>query len=304
MTTATLLLFAMILDAALGEPRWLWQRLPHPAILMGRLISWCDQRFNSGNRRKEKGVVTVVSLVLLGAALGFLLSGFGHVVEIICAAILLAHRSLVQHVSAVADGLGLSLAQGRRAVSMIVSRDTNAMTESSVARSAIESAAENMSDGVIAPAFWFLVGGLPGLLIYKFVNTADSMIGYRTSRHADFGWAAARLDDLLNLIPARLTALLIAIPGGALGQWSEISADAKHHKSPNAGWPEAAMARAINIALAGPRSYDGVTQDFDWVNENGAKTLTAFDIHATVGKLWQAWVVMLGLAFVLSLFLG
>jgi adenosylcobinamide-phosphate synthase len=301
MSTAFILIAALILDAALGEPDWLWRRLPHPAVLMGQLIGWCDARFNAGGMRKAKGVAVVLGLVILSGALGGLLSFFGPVVEIILAAIMLAQRSLVQHVRAVADGLRLSLAQGRRAVSMIVSRDTGDMPTPAVARSAIESAAENLSDGIIAPAFWFLIGGLPGMVIYKFINTADSMIGYRTARHADFGWAAARLDDVLNFIPARLTAVLIALPSGKLSAWQEIRADARLHRSPNAGWPEAAMARAIGVALAGPRAYDGAMQDFAWVNAAGDREIGPLAIDAAISRLWSAWGVMLVLVVLFGL---
>ncbi|MGJ8615243.1 MAG: adenosylcobinamide-phosphate synthase CbiB [Sulfitobacter sp.] len=303
MNTALILSLAMLLDAALGEPEWLWKRLPHPAVLMGRLIGWFDQRFNAGKARKIKGVLVLVALIFGAGLLGYAISFFGPVVEIVLVAILLAQRSLVDHVRAVADGLRMSLLQGRRAVAMIVSRDTTDMAEPNVARSAIESAAENLSDGVIAPAFWFLIAGLPGLFIYKVVNTADSMIGYRTPRHADFGWASARMDDLLNLIPARLTAVLIALPAGTLHLWQSISADASKHKSPNAGWPEAAMSRAINVALAGPRSYDGQMQQFAWVNGMGARTIGPDAINAAITRLWQAWMVMLGISLTLGLLL-
>ncbi|MGC1495814.1 MAG: adenosylcobinamide-phosphate synthase CbiB [Sulfitobacter sp.] len=303
MNTAVLLSLAMILDAAIGEPEWLWKRLPHPAVLMGRAIGWLDQRLNNGTSRKAKGILTLVVVMIGAGALGHLLSFFGPVIEVLLAAILLAQRSLVSHVRAVSDGLRLSLPSGRKAVAMIVSRDTAQMDTSQAARSAIESAAENLSDGVIAPAFWFLVAGLPGILIYKIVNTADSMIGYRTPRHADFGWASARMDDLLNLIPARLTAALIALPGGVLGQWQSIRTDAAKHKSPNAGWPEAAMSRAINVALAGPRSYDGKMQQFAWVNGTGARTIGPVAIDAAITRLWHAWAVMLGICLTLGLLL-
>ncbi len=301
MTTAGMLVLALLLDAALGEPRWLWQRLPHPAVLMGRLIGWCDARFNTGRLKKPKGGVLVLLLVLSAGGLGWLLSLLGPVVEIILAAILLAQKSLVEHVRAVADGLRLSLNDGRRSVAMIVSRDTSDMPRDGVARAAIESAAENLSDGVIAPALWFLVAGLPGLLIYKIINTGDSMIGYRTPRHAEFGWAAARLDDLLNLIPARLSALLIALPGGVSFQMRDIAADARLHRSPNAGWPEAAMARSINVALAGPRAYDGVMQQFAWVHRTGERAIGPAAIDAAIARLWQAWGVMLALCVTIAL---
>lgn len=303
MNTALILCAALLLDAALGEPAWLWKRLPHPAVLMGRLVSESDAMLNTGAARKLRGVAVVFGLVVAGAVLGLALSLFGPLMEILIAAILLAQRSLVQHVSAVADGLRLSLPQARRAVAMIVSRDTAGMDAPAVARSAIESAAENLSDGVIAPAFWFLVAGLPGLLIYKFVNTADSTIGYRTERYAEFGWAAARLDDVLNFIPARLTALLIALPSGVLRQWPDIRADARLHRSPNAGWPEAAMARAIHVALAGPRAYDGRMQDFAWVNASGIRDIGAPEIDAAITRLWSAWRLMLIACFALGMLL-
>lgn len=293
MTTALVLICAMLLDAFFGEPDWLWRRLPHPAVLMGRLIGACDKRFNAGTARRAKGIAVVILLVLLAASLGGFLSFFGPTIEAFIAAMLLAQRSLVQHVRAVADGLRMSLAQGRRSVAMIVSRDTQDMGSPAIARSAIESAAENLSDGVIAPALWFLIAGLPGLLIYKIVNTADSMIGYRTERHADFGWAAARLDDVLNWVPARLTALIIALPGGVLADWQAIRNDAALHRSPNAGWPEAAMARAIDTALAGPRAYDGEMRPFAWVHPQGRREIGPPDIDAAVARLWQAWVTLL-----------
>ena len=292
------LFFGMILDAIFGEPKWLWSRYPHPAVLMGRLIGWCDLRFNAGPARRDKGIAVLAGLVIGAGLLGLILDALpGKIVDILVIAVLLAQKSLADHVRAVADALRLSLGDGKRAVAMIVGRDTRDMDRPAVARSAIESAAENLSDGVIAPALWFLIAGLPGLLIYKIVNTADSMIGYRTPRHADFGWAAARFDDLLNLIPARLTAAMIwAVtrrpdPRGIL-------ADAPLHRSPNAGWPEAAMAHGLDIALSGPRSYDGQLRDYPFVNAGGEHDLTPDDIDRTVGVLWKTWAVMLVLALI------
>ncbi|WP_019956477.1 adenosylcobinamide-phosphate synthase CbiB [Yoonia vestfoldensis] len=288
-----ILVFGMILDALFGEPKWLWSRYPHPAVLMGRLIGWCDQRFNAGNTRQAKGIAVLAGLVIGAGLLGLILDALpGKIIDILVIAVLLAQKSLADHVRAVADALRLSLGDGKRAVAMIVGRDTRDMDGAAVARSAIESAAENLSDGVIAPAFWFLIGGLPGLLIYKIVNTADSMIGYRTPRHEQFGWAAARFDDLLNLIPARLTALMIwAVttrpdPRGIL-------ADAPLHRSPNAGWPEAAMAHGLDIALSGPRSYDGQLRDYPFVNAGGEHDLTPQDIDRAVAVLWKTWAVVL-----------
>ncbi|WP_454269952.1 adenosylcobinamide-phosphate synthase CbiB [Roseovarius sp. MBR-51] len=279
----------MLLDAALGEPRLLWDRVPHPAVLMGRAVGWCDRVLNRGALRRARGVAAMTGLGLLALGLGWALAQLGPVVEVIVAAIVLAQRSLVDHVAAVARDLRISLGDGRRAVAQIVGRDTGAMEASDVARGAIESAAENLSDGVIAPAFWFLIGGLPGLLLYKITNTADSMIGYRTPRHEAFGWAAARFDDLLNLLPARLTAGLILATHGIWSQWDQVAHEARHHRSPNAGWPEAAMARALGVALSGPRSYHGTRQEFPYVNADGQRDIGAVEIEAACRALWRTW---------------
>jgi len=283
------LVLAMLLDAALGEPRLLWDRVPHPAVLMGRAVGWCDRVLNRGALRRARGVAAMAGLGLLALGLGWALAQLGPVVEVIVAAIVLAQRSLVDHVAAVARDLRISLGDGRRAVAQIVGRDTGAMEASDVARGAIESAAENLSDGVIAPAFWFLIGGLPGLLLYKITNTADSMIGYRTPRHEAFGWAAARFDDLLNLVPARLTAGLILATHGIWSQWDQVAQEARHHRSPNAGWPEAAMARALGVALSGPRSYHGARQEFPYVNADGQRDIGAVEIEAACRALWRTW---------------
>ena len=292
---------AMILDGVLGEPKWLWSRMPHPAVLMGRGIAALEQRFNRGGLRRAKGTFVIAVLVLAAGILGAGIALLGWPAECIAVAILIAHKSLIQHVSAVADGLRFSLSQGRRAVAMIVSRDTGAMDETHTARSAIESLAENLSDGVIAPIFWYAVAGLPGIMIYKMVNTADSMIGYRTERYEAFGWAAARLDDGLNFVPARLTAGLVALVGGVWRQWPQIGADAKQHRSPNAGWPEAALARAMQIALAGPRSYNGKLTDLAWVNPAGQRILQPADIDGALAMVWKVWWLALSLAILLSL---
>ena len=301
--SAVLLVPALLLDAALGEPKWLWSRLPHPAVLMGRAVAFAERRLNVGSHRKLKGVAAMAALGLVALALGWglhLVPDFG-VLEVLVAAILLAQKSLVQHVQAVADALRLSLGDGRRAVAMIVGRDTGAMDGAAVARAAIESAAENFSDGIIAPAFWFLIGGLPGLMLYKITNTADSMIGHRTERYEQFGWAAARFDDLLNLVPARLTALLIALVYGRGQAWAVIVRDAALHRSPNAGWPEAAMAVVLNLSLSGPRSYGGVMTAFPYVYPEGRRDAGPGDIDASVAVLWRCWVGFLGLTILLVL---
>ncbi|MGC3938784.1 adenosylcobinamide-phosphate synthase CbiB [Roseobacter sp. EG26] len=300
MSFAAILIFALLLDALIGEPRWLWDRVAHPAVLMGKLIRWCDNHLNSGDNRRAKGTITALLLIAVGWAAGTFLGAFGGVVEILATAILLAQRSLVQHVRAVGDGLRMSVQEGRRMVSRIVSRDTAKMGETQIARSAIESAAENLSDGVIAPAFWFLIAGLPGICVYKLINTGDSMIGYRNDRYEEFGWATARLDDLLNLIPARLTALLIALPARCF-DWQGIAADAGLHRSPNAGWPEAAMSRALGIALAGPRAYDGQMREFPFVNAQGRADLTPVDIDASIAMLWRAWAGFLALCALIAI---
>lgn len=289
MTTAAVLALAMILDAALGEPRWLWERVPHPAVLMGRAVGWCDRTFNTGAFRSVKGTAAMAGLAAGAMGLGAVLQQLGWLVEGVVVAMLLAQKSLVEHVRAVARALRLSVSDARLAVARIVGRDTAAMDGPAIARAAIESAAENFSDGVVAPALWYLVGGLPGLLLYKITNTADSMVGYRTERHAEFGWAAARLDDLLNLVPARLTALMIALLHGRLSDWRAIAGDARQHRSPNAGWPEAAAARALDVALSGPRSYDGALREFPYVNASGRKAIGDAEIDAAAALLWRVW---------------
>ncbi len=303
MSTAALLALALILDAALGEPDWLWSRIPHPAVLMGRAVAALDRMLNRGEARALKGALAVAVLALAALTLGELIARLGPVAEGLTAAVLLAQRSLVQHVRAVADGLAESLQAGRDKVAWIVSRDTGDMDASQVARAAIESAAENLSDGVIAPAFWFLVLGTPGLILYKVINTADSMIGYRTARYEQFGKTAARADDLLNLIPARLTGLLIAVFTGQTGHWRAIAADARRHKSPNAGWPEAAMARALDVALAGPRSYDGQMRALPWVNGSGRRNIGAAEVLAATRLLWRVWLVFLAVIVACALLL-
>jgi adenosylcobinamide-phosphate synthase len=297
MTVLDMLIVALVLDALIGDPDVLWRRVPHPAALMGRAVSELDRGLNRGAHRQAKGV-----LALLILAAGALLTGWvitalpDHgVLETLLAAILLAQNSLARHVALVARALERGLDEGRRAVAMIVGRDPAALDESGVARSAIESAAENFSDGVVAPAFWFLVGGLPGMILYKAVNTADSMIGYRTPRHGEFGWASARFDDLLNLFPARLSGLLICAAHLSPRAFSIMWRDAPLHRSPNAGWPEAAAAAVAGVAISGPRSYDGVRIDYPFVNAEGRRDLGPGDIDRAVRINWRSWALMLAL---------
>lgn len=297
-----ILILSMLLDAAFGEPKAIWDRLPHPAVLMGRLVGWCDRRFNTGARRKARGVAVAAALVAVGLVLGSLIEALPDhgLFELLILAILIAQKSLVEHVRAVAQGLRRSLAEGRQAVAMIVGRDTAEMSGPDVARAAIESAAENLSDGVVAPIFWYLLLGLPGILAYKLVNTADSMIGHLTPRYAEFGWASARLDDVLNLIPARLTALLIALTHGWLDP-APILRDAPKHRSPNAGWPESALAPVLNVALSGPRSYNGVRKHYPWVWPEGRRDPGPDDIDAAADVLWRVWAAVLAVAVLVAL---
>jgi adenosylcobinamide-phosphate synthase len=300
--SAMLLVPAMLLDAAFGEPERLWSRYPHPAVLMGRAVGWADRSFNSGPNRRRNGVLVVIGLVLAAGLIGRMIAAlpdFG-ILEVLVAAILLAQRSLVDHVEAVAVGLRQSLGEGRRMVARIVGRDTAGMDGPAISRAAIESAAENLSDGVVAPAFWFLIGGLPGIMIYKIVNTADSMIGHRTPRHEEFGWAAARLDDVLNWVPARLTAALIALSHGWVRP-GPILRDAPLHRSPNAGWPEAAMAVVLGVALSGPRSYNGEMRDFPWVWPEGSRDAGPDDIDMACRALWRAWAGLLAIVIVIAI---
>jgi adenosylcobinamide-phosphate synthase len=221
---------------------------------------------------------------------------------------LIAQRSLASHVKAVADALDQGgLAAGRGAVSRIVGRDPERLDEAGVSRAAIESLAENFSDGVVAPAFWLALGGLAGGVGYKAANTADSMIGHRTPRHEAFGWAAARFDDLINLPASRLTALLVVaaaflVPGAsAASAWRTVWRDARKHRSPNAGWPEAAMAGALGLALAGPRVYGGVTVEDAMMGEGGRREANALDIRKALKLYWAADLILVALFGAISL---
>lgn len=297
-----LLLAALILDAIFGEPQWLWAGRPHPVSLMGQAIDWLDGRLNKGDNRRNAGILAVVALVAGSCVIGQLIYYIPDLglLEAIGAAILISHKSLMEHVSAVSTALRNGLKHGRNAVSMIVGRDPDAMEEADVARAAIESAAENFSDGVIAPAFWFLLFGLPGILVYKVVNTADNMIGHMNDKYREFGWAAAKLDDLMNWIPARLTGGLICLAFASRRAWDVMIADAPSQRSPNAGWPEAALAGALNFALSGPRSYFGKTEDVEWLNDAGEKQLGPPEIEEAVNALWRTWFVVTAIVAVIA----
>ncbi|QDL92015.1 cobalamin biosynthesis protein [Paroceanicella profunda] len=295
MSHAEMLLVALALDALFGEPEWLWSRVPHPVVAMGRALARAETALNHGPARRARGVAVVLGLGAAAALLGGLIAALpdAGLLEAVAAATLLAQRSLADHVSAVAGALARSLPEGRLAVSRIVGRDVTALDGPGVARAAIESAAENFSDGVIAPAVWFLLLGLPGLALYKLVNTADSMIGHMSPRYREFGWAAARLDDAMNWAPARLTGGLICLAARSTAAWRGMRAEARQHASPNAGWPEAAMAGALGVALAGPRSYEGRAVAAPWMNSGGSRTPGPRDIARAVALTWRAWGIVL-----------
>lgn len=278
---AAAMVIAMVIDAALGWPAAIFQRIGHPVTWLGRLINIIDVRWNiagdSFRLRRAKGVVALLAVVAAAAVPAMVIqlllppTIIGTVLMGVLAWPLVASRSLYHHVAAVVVPLGNGdLAGARSAVAMIVGRDTDKLDEAGVARAAIESLAENASDGVVAPIFWGVLLGLPGIAGYKAINTLDSMIGHRTSRHEAFGWASARVDDVVNFVPARLTALLfVLVSRRPLDTMSLALRDARHHRSPNAGWPEAAMAGALGTRLSGPRTYHDRTADEPWLNEGG-----------------------------------
>ena len=298
-----ILLLALAVDLAFGDMATVFRILPHPVVLAGRAIAFFDRRLNRADRsdraRQSRGIATVVILVGAAAAIGWLIAEYLRIVhyawalEALLVAVLLAQRSLFEHVAAVGRALQADgLAAAREAVAKIVGRDPESLDEFGVARAAVESLFENFSDGVIAPAFWYLLFGLPGLFAFKTASTLDSMIGHRSPKYLHFGWAAARLDDLLNWIPARLTAVLICLaalvlPGAhALDALRTALADARKHRSLNAGWPEAAAAGALGLALGGPRRYLGTVMNEPWLGEGRAR-LTVADIGAAL-KLYLA----------------
>ncbi|AMJ62633.1 adenosylcobinamide-phosphate synthase CbiB [Bosea sp. PAMC 26642] len=313
--TLPLLLAALAIEAAFGYPQGLYARIGHPVTWIGALISWLDRRLNwetaSLAARKAAGVLALAILltVTLAVALGLtalcrMLGLLGLLPLALLASSLLAQRSLHEHVARVADGLEHGgLAEGRKAVAMIVGRNPESLDEAGVARAATESLAENFSDGVVAPAFWLGLGGLPGIALYKAANTADSMIGHKSERHLAFGWAAARFDDLINLPASRLTALLLVAAAAldaeadAGGAWRAVKRDAGEHRSPNAGWPEAAMAGALGLRLAGPRIYGDIAVEDGWMGDGRAEA-TAADIRRALRLYRRACGLLWGLAAV------
>lgn len=312
---------SLVIERLIGYPDWLFKRIGHPVTWIGSLIALLDRKWNreddSFSRRKAMGVAALA--IFLGATVFLswfvqsilLLLPVGLLLAALLGASLPAQKSLEQHVAAVATALEREgLEGGRKAVSMIVGRDPEKLDEAAVCRAAIESLAENFSDGVVAPAVWLGFLGLPGGAGYKAINTADSMIGHRSPRHEAFGWAAARLDDLVNLPASRLTGLLFVIAAffvkGASPRQAvaAIFRDARHHRSPNAGWPEAALAGALGFALAGPRSYGGQMIEARFMGEGGRRDLTAADIRRALKLARIADALLIGLFGVLALIIA
>lgn len=286
--TALILVIGMLFDALIGDPRAIYRVIPHPVVLIGKPISFLDRRLNRAERGERallvRGAMTVVIVVGLATAVGYGLSRlfqapvWGWMVEAVLVGILLAGRSLHDHVRRVAKGLRQDgLEGGRREIAHIVSRDPRSLDRHGVARSAIESLSENFSDGVVAPLFFYLIFGLPGLLAYKAVNTLDSMIAYKTAKYKSFGFAAAKLDDLANWLPARISGGVVCLAACftptayPIGAARVMLRDAGKHKSPNGGWPEAAFAGALNIALGGPRTYPGGEVVGVWIGDGRAR---------------------------------
>jgi adenosylcobinamide-phosphate synthase len=316
----TLAFIALLIEALMGYPEWLVQSIGHPVTWMGRLISFLDSTLNHERMRpasrRAAGICSLFILTGVAGCAAYVLQQalFWLPIAVVFTALpattLLAQRSLYAHVERVAIGLEREgLAAGRKAVSHIVGRDTQALDEAAVSRAAIESLAENFSDGVVAPALWLAIGGLAGAAVYKAINTADSMIGHRTRRHEAFGWAAARLDDLVNLPASRLSALLLMAAAATMSRtaaaqaWRAVIRDAAHHRSPNAGYPEAAMAGALDLALAGPRIYAGVEIE-DAIMGRGRRAATAADIRRALALFRRADTLFIVLfAVVAALFI-
>jgi adenosylcobinamide-phosphate synthase len=311
-------LIALAADALIGDPDVIWRRVPHPVAWIGALIGRLDRSLNRDvdgfARRKAMGVVAIVVVIAVTGVAAWLVQSALAQLPLaplwtgLIASVLIAQRSLYDHVARVSQGFAYGgIAGARKAVSMIVGRDPDSLDEAGICRAAIESSAENFSDGVVAPVFWFVLLGLPGLAVYKGVNTADSMIGHRSPRHLAFGWASARLDDLLNLAPARLAGVLVALGAIAVRASPAQSLavmwrDARLHRSPNAGWPEAAMAGALGLALPRPRRYASGLVDDPYLNAQGRREAKPRDIERALSVMLAAcgfgWALVLALMLV------
>ena len=304
---------ALLIEPTAGYPAPLFRAIRHPVVWIGALIDWLDRRLNRDDAvetaRRALGLLCMLVVLIAAAApmIVFMRVVGGMILPAILASTLLAQRSLFAHVRDVADALERDgLAAGRRAVSRIVGRNPEALDHAGVARAAIESLAENFSDGVVAPALWCALAGLPGMAAYKAANTADSMIGHRTQRYAAFGWVAARLDDVVNLPASRLAALWLCgaaflHPRGRAGAaFAAAWRDARRHRSPNAGWPEAAMAGALGLRLAGPRVYGAARVEDAWMG-NGRADADAEDIRRALSVYRIACAVQIGVVLALAL---
>ncbi|MGE8584613.1 MAG: adenosylcobinamide-phosphate synthase CbiB [Agrobacterium tumefaciens] len=312
---------SLLIERLTGYPDWLFKRIGHPVTWIGSLIALLDKKWNresaSFSQRKAAGVVALSVFLALTVLVAWLVQSvllllpLGLLLVAVLGASLPAQKSLEQHVEAVAIALEREgIDGGRKAVSMIVGRDPQALDEAAICRAAIESLAENFSDGIVAPSLWLGLLGLPGGAGYKAINTADSMIGHRSPRHEAFGWASARLDDLVNLPASRLSGGLFVVaaffvkgasPKGAI---AAIRRDARHHRSPNAGWPEAALAGALGFALAGPRSYGGQMIEARFMGEGGRATLVAGDIRTALRLARIADFLLIGLFGLLAILIA
>ena len=298
------LLLGWLLDFIFGDP----SRLPHPIVWFGKMISWGEHRLNKGSHRMAKGAVMAICFILL---VFFVVWGSKRLIpNVILWLILdtiiifycLAGTTLIREVREVFLALDRSLDEGRQQVARIVGRDTSQLSAQEVRTAALETLAENLSDGVIAPLFWFALLGSPGMLAYKMVNTLDSMIGYRTERYKDFGCWAAHIDDVANYIPARLTALLMVIASGKLSLLKFVWKNGRRHASPNSGYPEAALAGILNCRFGGPHIYFGELFDKPYIGEND-RELTTQDMHTAVRINRTAELLMLALTSVVVIFL-
>ena len=299
------LFFACLFDAVFGYPKWLYERIRHPVVWMGALIALLEEKFNqerfSKNQRRLLGAITVKILIAVTLFIACVVAKI-RILNVIAMASLLAGRSLYEHVDDVAEAVtSKDLPAARTAVGKIVGRDVEDLDESGVCRAAIESLAESFSDGVVAPFFWAAVLGLPGIACYKMINTADSMIGHKTERYGDFGWAAAKLDDLSNWIPARLSGFLIVLAARSHAAFYIMCNDARNHSSPNAGWPEAAMAGALGVTLGGANMYDGVPHPAPTMGTGEAPTPAHLlrAIHLYVSAYLMLALALLALALFL-----
>jgi adenosylcobinamide-phosphate synthase len=317
--SVALALVAMLIELCFGYPERLLDTIGHPVTWIARLIDALDDWLNRDDvpaaQRRRAGIVALLILLAVAGVLAIVIQHelvrlpFGLFAAGLLGSTLVAQRSLGRHVADVADALDKGgIAAGRRAVLHIVGRDTGSLDAAGIARAAIESLAENFSDAIVAPVIWMVIAGLPGATLYKAINTADSMIGHRTPRYEAFGWAAARLDDLVNLPASRLAALLLvaaAVFGGnasAGAAWRAVRRDAVHHRSPNAGYPEAAMAGALGLALAGPRTYGGVRVE-DALMGDGRREADAADIRRALALYRRADAILIALLFIATVLL-